>query len=232
MRYAIYFAPAPEDRLHDLGSRWLGRDAITGETLPQPDVAGISNGDLAAVTRDPRRYGFHATLKAPFALADDATVEDLIAEMESFAGEQNGFDLDLGVNCLSGFLALTPTAPSVDLDRLAAECVRRFDRFRAPISEADMARRRPDLLTERQRGYLKDWGYPYVFEDFRFHMTLTDRLDGTVVERMGAAARTYFAQASAAPIRIDRIALFSEAEPGAAFRLQRFLPFSRGDIGN
>ena len=73
MRHAIYFAPPPGTIFHDLGSRWIGRDAFTGEACEQPDLAGIG-----VVTGDPRRYGFHATLKPPFALRETVNAEALL----------------------------------------------------------------------------------------------------------------------------------------------------------
>ena len=32
-------------------------------------------------------------------------------------------------------------------------------------------------LTDRQEALLTQWGYPYVMEEFRFHITLTGALD-------------------------------------------------------
>ena len=82
MRYAIYFAPPPGSLFHTLGSRWLGRDAFTGEQLEQPAEPGLS-----AVTGDPRRYGFHATMKPPFALRDPVRPEALLRAVAALASE-------------------------------------------------------------------------------------------------------------------------------------------------
>ena len=53
---------------------------------------------------------------------------------------------------------------------------RRLDPFRAPLTPSERARRRPEDLDPRRRALLDRWGYPHVFEAFRFHMTLTGRL--------------------------------------------------------
>src|SRR5207245_1192733 len=90
------------------------------------------------------------------------------------------------VDSISGFIAVIPAEPVAELQQLAADCARDFDSFRAPLGAEDRARRRPEKLTERQRDYLDRWGYPYVMEEFRFHMTLTGRLDA---ERRGLVAQ-------------------------------------------
>ncbi|MGQ3281168.1 MAG: DUF1045 domain-containing protein, partial [Shinella sp.] len=70
MRYALYFTPSASDPLTLSAQRWLGRNAFTGATLAQLSVQGFDAATLAGLTADPRRYGFHATLKAPFSLAE------------------------------------------------------------------------------------------------------------------------------------------------------------------
>src|SRR3546814_20748675 len=98
---------------------------------------------------------------------------------------------------LDGFLALVPSGPSDALEALAAGCVQRFERFRAPPSALELARRRSNGLTPRQERNLKDWGSPYVLADFRFHLTLTAR---TPDQAAHPAIRAGLA-ALAAPVR-------------------------------
>ncbi|HET6522220.1 MAG TPA: DUF1045 domain-containing protein, partial [Geminicoccaceae bacterium] len=175
-RYAIYFAPAPDDPLGAFGNRWLGRDPWTGECLPQPRIPGLAPERLHAITASPRRYGFHGTLKPPFALAPGATPADLDMAARTFAAARRPVEVPLALRSLSGFLALVPAEPVPALDALAADCVRAFDSFRAPSDAAELSRRRAAGLTARQDALLLAWGYPYVFEEFRFHLTLTERL--------------------------------------------------------
>src|SRR5262249_54746601 len=56
-------------------------------------------------------------------------------------------------------------------------CVTAFDNFRSPVTPEERRRRLGAGLTNRQIENLDRWGYPYVLEDFRFHMTLTGPVD-------------------------------------------------------
>jgi 2'-5' RNA ligase len=123
------------------------------------------------------------------------------------------------VSSISGFIAVIPEAPSNELELLAAECVRAFDRFRAPLSAEDRARRNPQRLTRRQIEYLDRWGYPYVMEEFRFHMTLTGRLGKARREEVLTMLRSRFAGLGLAQLEIDRIALFRQTAPSARFTI-------------
>ena len=68
-RYAIYYAPSVDDPLWRFGSQCIGYDALTGADSEVPQTAAIPRQDWLAWTQEPRRYGFHGTLKAPFHLA-------------------------------------------------------------------------------------------------------------------------------------------------------------------
>ncbi len=219
MRYALYFAPARDSALDVAGTAWLGRSAWTGEAVPQAIPDGVAPERFAAVTADARRYGWHATLKPPFALAAGFTEADLVGAVRDFAAMRAAFTLDLTVARVGDFLALTPEDDTVEVARFAGECVTAFDAFRAPSSAEDVARRRLSGLTPRQDELLLAWGYPYVFDEFRFHMTLTTRVFGAEAERLEAAARTRFADLLDEPVAIDRLALFVEREPGGPFTI-------------
>jgi putative phosphonate metabolism protein len=221
MRYAVYYAPIPGTPLHRQGSAWLGRDACTGEALAQPDVDG-----LRRLTADPRRYGFHATLKPPFALREGVGPEALMRACAALAAEIVGFRVKLKIGQLDGFLALVPDGDAVPLQDLAARCVRELDGFRRPPSEDELARRRKAPLTARQDANLLRWGYAYVLDDFRFHMTLTERLEPGDADRLLGAARAHFAAELGDPVPVDGITLFQEPEPGAPFLALRFFPFT------
>ncbi|MGY3447249.1 DUF1045 domain-containing protein [Bradyrhizobium sp. USDA 4473] len=216
-RYAIYYTPPPDSALHRFGSTLLGYDAVDGNDLPFPD--GVAP-DWREVTADPRKYGFHATLKAPTALADGRSESELLDACAAFAGRARRIPvIEPVVDAISGFIAVTPAGRSDELQQLAADCVTEFDAFRAPLTPDDRARRKPERLTERQRDYLDRWGYPYVMEEFRFHMTLTGRLSD---ERRGpivAQLRERFAAIELATLAIDRIALFKQADRASRFRI-------------
>lgn len=224
MRHAIYFAPAPGTMLHAAGSRWLGRDAFTGETLPQPDLAG-----MAALTAEPRRYGFHATLKPPFALREGVEADALMRAAAALAARERSFRVAHRIGIIDGFLALVPARECGQLDALAGRCVAALDGFRRPPDAEELERRRRMPLTQRQDAHLLRWGYPFVFEDFRFHMTLTGRLPAERAEALRAAAEAHFARALAEPVVIDAITMFQEDSPGGDFLATRQFTFPLSD---
>jgi putative phosphonate metabolism protein len=224
-RYAIYFSPRADDRLWEFGSSVVGYDAVTGAAPDQPGLSCISAEDFHARTEDPRQYGFHATLKPPFHPVDGETIDRLLAAAGEFAALRRAFDVGaLDVTAISGFLALVPTAPSAELTALADDCVRAFDRFRAPLVPADRERRLKSPLTARQIAYLDQWGYPYVFEEFRFHMTLTGRLHHDEREEVKQALSQLY-RPVAAPFVVDGISVFEQAMRGERFTLLQRLAF-------
>lgn len=222
-RYAVYYVPRPESRLWALACAWLGRDAVTGEALSRPAVPELADLDLDALTASPRGYGFHATLKAPFELAESATEAGLLAFAERFAAGRAAFEAAVSPQALGAFLAFRFDRPCPQMDELAAACVREFDAFRAPLSEFDIARRREAPLTPQQDARMLEWGYPYIFDDFRFHMTLTGSIrDETLRERVLAALRDLFAEVSG-PHRFDGVGVYRQADRDAPFMVvQRF----------
>lgn len=209
-RHAVFFAPAPGSALEGFGRSWLGRDAAIGRPVPQPEVAGIVPARLGAITASPRHYGFHATLKAPFVLAEGRTPGQLDAAVRALATASPPFEVWLEVTSLAGFLAFTLARPSPEMDALATACVTELDGFRRPPGSAELARRRQSGLTPCQEANLQRFGYPYVLDDFRFHMTLTERLEPPERDHVLAILRELTAELTAKPLRIDAIAIFSQ----------------------
>lgn len=218
IRAALYWAPAPHDPLHAAGSAWLGRDAETGATLPQPDVP-----DLQAITADARGYGLHATLKPPFRLATGYAA--LLADARAFAARTAPFDLPpLAVMDLKGFLALRETAPCPALRALTDGAVAALDAHRAPPTGEELARRRKAGLSARQEAMLARWGYPYLEEDWQFHVTLTRRLKPEESATIRPAAEAHFDGIAGRPRRVGAVCLFTQAAPGAPFLIAERLP--------
>jgi len=219
-RYAIYYADSADSALSRFGAEMLGYDAHSARELPFPEQALVTAPDWRDVSADPGKYGFHGTLKAPMALAAGRTEADLAAVCAGFAAKARPIPvIRPTVDAISGFIAVVPAAPVSELQQLAADCVRDFDDFRAPLTAEDRARRKPEKLTERQRNYLDRWGYPYVMEEFRFHMTLTGRLDAERREPILAMLRRRFAALGLTTLAIDRIALFRQDDATARFRV-------------
>jgi putative phosphonate metabolism protein len=219
-RYAIYFVPAPGSDLDRFGAELLGYDAFGGDDLPFPARITQAVPEWHNLTRDPRQYGFHATLKAPFALAPGREEAELIAACETFAAAPRPIPVITAVvKAISGFIAVVPAKPSVNLNRLAADCVRDFDPFRAPLTADDRARRNPSALTPAQVDHLDRWGYPYVMDDFRFHMTLTARVGTERRDHLVALLRQHFAALDLRALTIDRIAISRQDDADSRFRV-------------
>lgn len=223
-RYAIYWVPPRDSRLWHAGTTWLGRDPETGARHDTPAVAGYTSARLRQIGAAARRYGFHATVKPPFRLTAACTAAQLRGALAQFCERHAAFALPpLHVATLDGFVALCPTTPCAQGAELAFECVRSLDRFRAAPSSEELARRRAAGLTPAQEQALLRYGYPYVGESFRFHLTLTDRLDSVDRGRLLPVIAQAFAAALAEPIRWRELALFGEPEPETEFvLLERF----------
>lgn len=211
-RYALYYAPEPGSALETFGRRWLGSEAATGEALPR----------FEEITRAPRHYGFHGTLKAPFWLADGHNLEALQRAIAAFAATHARFELSpLRLAALGRFLALVPSGPCEPLDSLAADCVTAFDGFRRLPSEEELARRRANGLTERQNQLLIRWGYPYVLDEFRFHLTLTGPLDEQEREAVRRTLAPLVAPLCERAVAVRSICLFEQPDGTAPFRIAR-----------
>jgi hypothetical protein len=229
-RYALYLAPPPESALWRFGSRVLGRDAATGASIEGYAPRGLMPEAWSEIAAEPRRYGFHATLKAPFRLREGRTPAELEASIAALAAEVDTFDLGaLRASLLKsdevGFVALTPTARSDELAALESRALRELDAFRAPPSESEIARRRPDRLSERQRAYLATWGYPHVLEEFRLHFTLSGAVASPEALR-SRLAEDYAREVADPNFAVDAVVLFEQAE-GEAFRIRRRFPLGR-----
>src|SRR5690606_633218 len=193
LRYAIYYAPAPDDPLTTDAGRWLGRDAFSCETSGPPASLAMPKEQWQGLVANPQRYGFHATLKAPFELREGRMEADLIEAFDGFAASMTAFDIPrLVLGQLGPFFERVPHVSSPCLQQFAASEVEQFEPIRAPLSEADIARRRPERLTDAQRSYLQQWGYPYVMDEFRFHMTLTGPVEATLAPQVRDELQTRF----------------------------------------
>lgn len=204
MRYAIYYAPPRDSLFHEIGTGWLARDV--------PLMA------------EPRRYGFHATLKAPFRLAQGHTQASLMAAVQSLAADLEAVELGfLQLSTAHDFLSLRPVSWQPVCQALADECVVALDHLRAPLSKVELQRRRQHPLNAAEQANLAAYGYPHVLKQFQFHMTLSASAEAQVLEALRIDAEAAFA----APLRqshpLDHLTLFRESEPGAPFeRLEDF----------
>ena len=220
-RYAIYFVPETRSDLYRCGSAIIGYDCYRGATVDFPAALSSDISDWSVLTTEPRRYGFHATLKAPFALREPHSEAQLTDALHEFAHRQAPGHISRPVvRLLDGFVAVVPAEPVAALGELAAACTTDFDLYRAPMSTQERARRTGAGLTVRQTENLDRWGYPYVLADFRFHMTLTAKLDAPRREATLAAIERCVRQMGGdRPFSVDRLALVKQDSPQAPFKV-------------
>jgi putative phosphonate metabolism protein len=217
-RYGIYVIP--EGAVFEMGSHWLGWNCASSAQVRQPDVADLPQS-VEDLTATPRKYGFHGTIKPPFYLAAGTDAAGLDTAARAFCATRTPVTIPmLKVRRLGDFVAITPTAPSTALADLAAACVVALDPFRAPASKDELARRRKSGLTDRQEALLRQWGYPYVMEAFRFHMTLTGRTPHADTVRATLAA--LFAPVLPTPLIIDSLCMMGEDANGMFHLIHRY----------
>lgn len=220
-RYAVYWVPEAGS-LATWAASWLGWDVLTGRAVPSQTVVGLPR-PLAEITAEPRKYGLHATLKPPFALAQGETTGTLHAALAGLGARLAPIEVQaLRLGNLGGFLALVPPQGDTSLRSVADACVRDLDRLRAPLTDAQLERRRANGLTERQESYLVSWGYPYVFEEFHFHITLTGRLQAGEAVQVASLLAAQVEPLVPRPFRLDQIALCGEDQAGQFHLIRRY----------
>jgi putative phosphonate metabolism protein len=222
-RAAVYFSPLPDSPWSGAGNAWLGRSGAHPEATCPPMVAGIDAAAFAALTAAPRRYGWHATLKPPFRLRTGLHIGDLETAVGAIAQTYQPIAVPaLEVSTLGSFLALRPQGDLRDINALAAACVTRLQPLAEPLNEGELARRREPPLTADQDALLQAWGYPWVLDAFRFHLSLTGLLtpiDERARQALLQAARAHFE--GLPPLHIESLAVFVEPSAGADFVLHR-----------
>lgn len=220
-RFAIYYTPRPGPLAH-FGAAWLGRDLATGRPPPRPEVPGLTQ-DPRDLTTQPRRYGFHATLKPPFALAPGTSQAALQQACKALASTLPPVVIEaLTLTRMGRFLALTATGDDGPLRDLAARVTRDLDPHRAAPEPAELARRRQARLSPRQEALLTRWGYPYVMEEFRFHLTLTGRLPRSEIDGVAGALQKALAPLLDRPVTIDDLTLVGEDHQGDFHSIARY----------
>ncbi|WP_028093816.1 DUF1045 domain-containing protein [Pseudodonghicola xiamenensis] len=221
-RYAIYYAPPVAADWSRFATRWLGWDMETGAGAPHPQVAGLPR-PVAEITATPRKYGLHATIKPPFRLAEGMTRDGLEAACADLCATLAPLAFDgLVLSRLGRFLALRPSGDQTALSVLAARAVEVLDRFRAPAPESELARRRAAGLSPAQEENLLRWGYPYVMEEFRFHITLTGKLAKGDLPAVEDALARDLGPLLPAPFAIPDLALMGEDDTGRFHLIHRY----------
>lgn len=224
-RYGIYMTPEAGE-FADLGAAWLGWDVANGAHVEHPPQL---HDVLFEATKTPRKYGFHGTIKPPFHLAQGKDIESLRTQAHLLCESLAPVEIAaFSVTKIGSFVALTPEGDLTALANLAAQVLQKLDGFRAPASADELARRRRAGLTPLQETNLKNWGYPYVLEEFKFHITLSGKLNPQDGDALFAAAQEWFAPVISTPLHLRSLTLVGEAGDGRFHALHRF-PLGAGD---
>ena len=210
-RYAIYYIP--DLPLFQIGSDWLGWNSLTGQET-------TLSANHHRITDRPRKYGFHATMKPPFSLASNSTQGELQDAFQAFCATVSpATGGTLKISRLGRFLAMTQDVQSNDVTDLAASTVSHFDKFRAPLSDNDIQKRRQRRLTPEQDALMLRWGYPYVMQEFKFHMTLTGPLQNDEIVSIEQLANTRFQEFIGQSLNIASLALLGEDRDSGRFHV-------------
>lgn len=227
-RYAIYYSPEAQSPLSAFGNAWLGRDTESGLDVPRLRAEALAPEAVASATALPARYGFHATLKPPFRLRPPYTETDLRKSMASFAASQPPVATPpLELTVIGSFIALAPARPAEELDDLARNCVVFFDLYRRPPDRDELKRRRAVGLSPRQNELLERFGYPFVLDEFRFHMTLTGKVADQELRRsLFATLRRLVEPFSGRAVTVREICLFRQEGPERRFTCVQRMPLT------
>lgn len=216
-RYAIYWMPSSSSLLDEFARRWFGgADSFDLE----PDLA-------ARAVMTPKRYGFHATVKAPFRPVPGISPQEMNAELERFCARRRRIVTSpLALERFQHYLALCPSGRRAELEWLASECVVHFDRFRAPLNGEDHERRK-GTLSSREAAHFKQFGYPYIFDLFYFHISLAGPLDSRELDNVSAALRPRLGTMASEDFILDELCLCGDPGNGRDFEVIGRFPLMR-----
>lgn len=222
-RYAVYFVPSDDSDLYEFGARWLGRDSL-GQKRPPFDIQNLTLHEWEKVISGPRKYGFHATLNPPFPLEKRFSERQFYEAVQQFSASHKHVVIGkLRLIQLGGFLALCPIKLNAGRE-LAADCLHEFECFRAPITDKEILNRNPVTLTQNQRNLLRRWGYPYVLNEFRFHMTLSGNVSAAMITLVSEGLQKLLIAITQSEVTIRDLCVFVQTSPSANFQLAERFP--------
>lgn len=223
-RVAIFYAPGSQTPLANFGAHWLGWDVEQAKSVPHPQIDGLPE-PIEVLVATPQKYGFHGTLKAPFRIRHDQTIDSLKEAMKAFSDQRKPFVIGkMKVATLGRFVAIIQEKASDNFAGFASEIVRNFEDYRAPLSDEDIAKRREAGLTPRQDELMLKWGYPYIFDEFKFHLTLTGKLSEQNAQSVCDRLTDHLKPILDTPVQAVDLCLYGEREDGRFEIIERF-PF-------
>ena len=225
VRFALYYAPQSGTHLAEAASKWLGRDNVSLD-CNQLKPLKLDSQRFQELIRVPYHYGFHGTLKPPFSIRESVSQKQILDELKTFCSRRKPFIIDaLEIAWIGKFLCLRPVRPVAQLDMLAGDTVQEFDRFRIQMGQGELDKRRSKDLTPAQENLLLQWGYPYVFEEFRFHLTLSSNVEiPEERSKLEDEARLHFHSKLLSDIPVEGVSLFLESK-GEPMTQLKFIPF-------
>ena len=183
-RYAIYYVPPQSAQFTQFAASWFGWDVYKSINVKYPVLSDL-NYDIKEITSTPSKYGLHATLKAPFFLVPDKTIDELRSSLSILSSSIKKFEISsICLKKIAGYIAIVPTSQNERINYLAKKCLEDLDCFRKAEPLEIINKRRSVGLSERQEAHLLKWGYPYVLDNFDFHLTLTEQLEPQLLENV------------------------------------------------
>ena len=222
-RYAIYYAPIENCGLDVFGKCLLGWDPYKGEEITNsypPKLPNLQKFSRFVLT--PKQYGFHGTIKAPFRLKDGYTYNDLENKVCEISKQIHSFYIDkLIIKKLGNFIALIPTN-NLKVNDVSNKFVEGLDYLRDELSENEIKKRNPIKLTSRQKKMLFKWGYPYVFNEFKFHLTLTSKLNIEEIDDVFKSLQNILTQFNLIKINFNSVCIFGQKSDEKFYFIKRF----------
>ena len=213
-RYAFYYMPAQNSELELFGEQWLGWSLRSGCVIKSANIT-----DRKSFIEAPQKYGFHGTLKPPFRLAGSTTLHQLVNEARLLCRSIKPFKRpSLSISKLGRFLALTPVNRSSELCSLAETLVIELDHFRSIPTKDELEKRRMVGLSRIQDKLLLKWGYPYVLDEFRFHLTLSGQVNNQQADTLKRELNDALTPECLAEEVVSSVGLVGEGDDGR-FRL-------------
>jgi putative phosphonate metabolism protein len=221
-RVAIFYAPASKSPLAEFGSNWLGWDIEKAIEAKHPEIPKLPT-PISDIIATPQKYGFHGTLKAPFRLNTEKSLDELRNALRRFSEPISKFTIgQMKVARLGNFVAIIQETASGQLQNFASTIVEHFEEFRAPLSDDDITKRRKTNLSPRQDELMLKWGYPFIFDEFKFHLTLTGKLNEHDAEITKNILAEYLSDILAEPLEVIDICLYGERGDGRFEIIGRF----------
>ncbi len=222
-RYAIYYVPSENSELDLFGKCWLGWDPYKGEETTKSDLSKLpSFKKFSSLVLTPKQYGFHGTIKAPFKLKNEYTYNDLENKVREISKQIHSFYFDqLIIEKLGNFIGLIPTN-NLKVNAVSNKFVEELDYLRDELSESEIKKRKPHKLTSNQKQMLFKWGYPYVFDEFKFHLTLTSKLNVVEIDDVFRSLQNILKQVNLNKISFNNICIFGQKSDEKFYFVQRF----------